>query len=114
MTQGKPTEARQDELAGIREKIAKAICYAFYKEGFPAAGDGVVERVAQTLAGLPFPIDDNDLLALTVSSGGGVCPECGGLPVHYRLSFDKPCPTCNGTGQKQPKTLGEIIKENGG
>lgn len=47
----------------LRELVAKRICYAFYSEGWPAAGDGKLERIAQKLAGLPFPLGNEDLVS---------------------------------------------------
>ncbi len=89
MENKQPTEARQDELAGIKRQWAKIL-----------EEHGV------------FDIED-ELLACTVSSGKD-CPWCGGSGKGFDLSGGVTkqidCPACNGTGQKQLKTLGEIIK----
>ena len=107
------SEARQDELAGIRQRAINSVGFHLLDTGiYDHAKDA--EKLSTELADIFF--------ALTVSSGGGKCVECGGLG--YYNYFDvkgkppfepmpKPCPTCNGTGQKPivTKTLGEIIKE---
>ncbi len=98
MTQDKPTEARQDELA-IRERIADIVW------GINNGEAGCLSKADQ-------------ILSLTVSSGG-VCPECKGRKQTYFASDRIPlqdCTACNGTGQKPivTKELREIIKENGG
>jgi len=83
-----------DELVGTKKKIAKLL----EKHGV-------------------FDIED-EVLALTVSSGGRVCSKCGGKKLVYgepeNYKTIKFCPTCNGTGRTKvvKKTLGEIIKEH--
>ena len=99
-----PTEARQDELAGIREKIARFI--SEFKDW-----DGARQYVKE---GWLYKADQ--ILNLTVSSGGGVCPECKGncgiRGIRWDEIITKKCPTCNGTGQKPiaTKTLEEWAK----
>ena len=98
-----PTEARQDEL-GIREKIVREL----FKLTHP------FEELIEDNYYRKWGDDVEAILSLTVSSGGK-CPECeNGYIWKYRHNTERypyPCYTCNGTGQKQPKTLGEIIKE---
>ena len=49
----------------IRKELARRICREFYREGVPPAGDGMTERVAQRISGLPFPIEpDSDFINL--------------------------------------------------
>ena len=101
----KPTEARQDELA-IQEKIAREL----FKVTHP------FEELIEDNYYRKWEDDVEAILSLTVSSGGA-CPECKGEKMvdspHGTIkgSYKKLCPTCDGLGQKQPKTLGEIIKE---
>ena len=108
------TEARQDELAGIKPLKLKNEYGDFY-DWCQRLRNGQIDE--DTLFQWIFKAT----FALPVSSGGGVCPECKGKK---RISDNtsiktggeyvwtkKRCPTCNGTGQKQPKTVGEIIKE---
>ncbi len=115
-----PTEARQDELGGMREKIEEYttswLAYYNHQEMF----DGVVPMNTARLIAENSINDElrkqakdliDHILSLTVSSGGK-CPKCVGHGFLY-ISYDNhpDCPACNGTGQKQPKTLGDIIKE---
>lgn len=111
-----PTEARQDELAGIREKIAQIDYIRTHKAGLDLLsgfqGEVLWEQAPLEVRANCFEYADQ-ILSLPVSSGG-VCPECKGskkLQPYFDHCFSNRCPACNGTGQKQPKTLGEIIKE---
>uniref|UniRef100_A0A6M3LJM5 Uncharacterized protein n=1 Tax=viral metagenome TaxID=1070528 RepID=A0A6M3LJM5_9ZZZZ len=93
-----PTEARQDELAGIREKIARFI--SEFKDW-----DGARQYVKD---GWLYKADR--ILSLTVSSGGEMCDHFNEtLRTYYIMG----CPYCNRTGQKPTvtRTIGEIIKE---
>ena len=113
-----PTEARQDELAGIREKIAK-ICTARYFEC--SYNDAEIAWSEATEESKEDMLNNaNQILSLTVSRGGGVCPECcgqgeiTGVDVGYPsiMSFAH-CEHCNGTGE-QPivtKTIAQCIEE---
>lgn len=56
------------------------------------------------------------ILALTVSSGGTICPACNGTG-NYLFEYlgkadSEGCQMCNGTGQKQPKSLAQLVKEH--
>jgi len=116
MTQDKPTEARQDELAGIREKIAKNI----YFDGVEYAVGTIAEvtwREAPRARRDKYLERADQILSLTVSSGGGKCPECKGekkILNHSVYDYWMPCHVCNGTGQKPivTKTLGQLAKEH--
>ena len=102
-----PTEARQDELAGIREKIARFI--SEFKDW-----DGARQYVKD---GWLYKADQ--ILSRTVSSGGGKCPTCDGTGTYLFEYLGKAdseaCAVCNRTGQKPivTRTIGEIIKEWG-
>ena len=106
MTQNEPTEARQDELAGIGEKIAGIIDKAI-----------IADMVSGQFGPTPYA---QEILNLTVSIGGRKCDMCNGhgkiLP--YQLDngsyiYKDDCPACGGTGHAKvvEKTIGEIIKE---
>ena len=118
----KPTEARQDELA-IREKIANRIivdCGFDSEYPCPHTPEGNPLGIYEIC-----PHEDKDIcmwqleqadviLSLTVSSGGK-CPNCRGTGIFhysYPMEGEEPCLKCNGTGQKQPKTLGQLAKEH--
>jgi len=94
-----PTEARQDELARIREKLSALFVIA--------RTEGLLTRFADGLE------DADEAFSLTVSSGG-ICPECEGEKITPETGRGSDgfirCETCNGTGLVT-KTLGEIIKE---
>ena len=134
----KPTEARQDELAGIREKIVIELMaadeemtteeatdfWARWKAELQKNPEHFGDCTSQPQSCNRCIIEDyyrqaDQILSLTVSSGEGVCSECKGYKTIHLAGGDVDsgagigyiCPTCNGTGQKQPKTLGEIIKE---
>jgi len=80
-----PTEARQDELAGIREKIW-FICQEIRT--------GEISETEAT---------DQILNDITVSSGGGKCDHYDESDGHYWVA--QWCPTCHGTGQQEVKTI---------
>ncbi len=107
-----PTEACQDELAGIREKIARKL----YDNEIWGTGNEHLGNLKEYLLDKESFMIADQILSLTVSSGGGDCSECEGERMIKDVDDEGEvvvldCPTCNGTGQKQPKTLGDIIKE---
>ena len=106
-----PTEARQDELAG--EKIAQILRNEVSID-VQTVTDSINKwetYTGQIQEGFVAKISRR-LLSLVVSSGGGKCPVCKGNRTILNIwDNTQDCITCNGTGQKQPKTLGEIIKE---
>ncbi len=90
-----PTEARQDELAGIQKEMAHIIALA-----------------AVHHTGKPFLQIADQILSLPVSSGGGVCPRCYGMGISEIRCNAPKCLPCNGTGQKPivTKKLIEWVK----
>ena len=85
----KPTEARQDELAGRRERIR-----------------GVIRRGKSFKHSCDYMADQ--ILNLSPSVVGGECPSCckGKVYVGKVDKLDsgwRDCPKCNGTGQKLPQ-----------
>lgn len=86
------TNSKQDELAGIREKIYMAIF-----------GNGL--NIGSAV---------EEVLSQTVSCGGGVCPECKDKKKVFTTIYpycENPepeygtCPTCHGTGKLPVKTF---------
>jgi len=116
-----PTEARQDELAGIRYKWQAMFCQ--HCKAMQKTNDTVVECWYNPLDhgnDKAFCASNCDAIdsffALTVSSGGGICPHCQGEKTMWgggNSSDFVRCHNCNGTGQKPivTKTVGEIIEE---
>jgi len=106
-----PTEARQDELAGIREKLACNFVQVLYDKGFitweTVGAEKAIKRKGYELA--------DQILSLTVSSGGGKCPKCDGFKkvLGRRGTIMCYCPTCSSTGsvKKEEISIGDLIKE---
>ena len=87
-----------DVLAGIRE-IRTQIAFLIEKCGVGAT---------------------DEILALPIPIGGGVCPRCNGAggvlfmdDIHDEAQREDPCKLCNGTGSLPvvEKTLGQILGE---
>ena len=101
----KPTEARQDELAGVKDDL-ETILYNCYNEK-PVDIDGTFLHNFRDYA--------DQILSLPVSSGG-ICPECKGECYIPRIAtaggYDT-CPTCSSTGsvKKEEISIGDLIKE---
>ena len=109
-----PTEAHQDELAGIREKIARLI-RDYTNQQLTMVNTGIIpNRDALTSEGQATRI-----LSLTLKRGGGVCPKCKGDRRRRILSFPQDqvgrdggiCAPCNGTGESQPFTIADAIRD---
>jgi len=94
-----PTEARQDELAGIREQLFNLLLEAY--------GSTKSEHH-------PNVMQYRILDSLTVSSGGGKCnnPICINGKIDTALRRGK-CLWCNGTGRKPivTKAVAQCIEE---
>ena len=98
-----PTEARQDELVGIREKIAERECGECYSRYALEAKC----MSGYELGKCPGYYSKADwFFSLTVSRGK--CPECkgGGMGLFY-FNKNAPCDDCHGTGVVE-KSIGQI------
>ena len=108
-------EQKQDELAGIKTGVVEIICEACLPYICAYWNKPASERIE---ACRPLKNWVERWFALTVSSGGGRCSDCGGSG-HPNSNYPSGrgwmthCLNCNGTGQKPivTKELREIIKE---
>jgi len=99
----------------LQQKIVRMICYAFYAEGFPATGDGKVERIAQKLAGSPFPIDDKNIISLLAKEGYGKMVDIPQIVGHFfesrtDASGNYICAKCGEPFESHPKPHTGFIK----
>ena len=104
-----PTEARQDELAGIKTGVVEIICEACLPYICAHWNKPAEERIG---ACRPLKNWVERWFALTVSSGG-ICKECYGMGIlEVRCNAPK-CPTCSSTGsvKKEEISIGDLIKE---
>ena len=114
----KSTEARQDELAGIREKIAQDIYFEGEKYEVGSIAELTWRKAPQARKDKYLKRADQ-ILSLPVNRGG-MCPECKGVKkIQYGKKGVNPiyfvkCPVCNGTGRTKvvEKTLGQLVKEH--
>jgi len=98
------TEARQYELAGIREK-ARLPYSSVYFRGYSIHLSPEIKRaIFNNIVG---DQQDKDF-SLTVSSGGGKCALCEGtgeVIFTFRKGEGKKCHKCNGTGRRVIKNI---------